>query len=94
MHFVLFEQELLDLQQEIHKHPPLLKVLEEQQDKDIYIQLCEIAAYCGIVLQGYYTKEDILELCVVMTKKLIEKRTIRIFTGEGNGEIDMTGTTH
>lgn len=91
MHLVYFEQELLDLQQEVHKHPPLLKILEEQPDKDIYIHLCEIAAYCNMLLAGDYTKDDVLELCKIMTKKLIEKRTIRIFTEGGEG-IDMTGT--
>jgi hypothetical protein len=71
-----FPQELIDLRLEIQKHPPLLKVMAEQEDKDVYIQILEIAAYCKILVAGEYTKDDMLELCKMLTQKLMSMRTI------------------
>jgi hypothetical protein len=71
-----FPQELIDLRIEIQKHPALLKILHEQAEKDIYIQLMEIATYCSILVAGDYTQEDMLGLCREMTKKLMSMRTI------------------
>lgn len=73
-----FPQELIDLRIEIQKHPILLKILHDQAEKDIYIQLMEIATHCGILVAGDYTQEDMLGLCRVMTNKLMSMRTIII----------------
>lgn len=81
MYHVYFEQELLDLRTELDNHPDLMNILRLQPNQDIYIHLCEIAAHLGIILDGRYTKDDILELCAIFTKKLIEKRTITIYSG-------------
>lgn len=78
MHLVFFEQELLDLQQELSFHPELLQILAEQPDKDIYISISEIAKYLGIILHGDYTKQDILKICSDMTVDLQKKRTIHV----------------
>lgn len=79
MHHVYFEQELLDLRDEIAgHHPDLALILVSQPDTDIYIHLCEIGAHLGMLLSGDYTKKDILELCTIMTRKLIDKRTIYV----------------
>lgn len=71
-----FPQELIDLRLEIQKHPPLLKVMAEQEDKDVYIQILEIAAYCKILVAGEYTRDDMLNLCKMLTQKLMSMRTI------------------
>jgi hypothetical protein len=71
-----FPEELIALRREIQEHPPLLKLLAEQEDKDVYIQILEIAAYCKILVAGEYTREDMLNLCEMLTKKLMSMRTI------------------
>lgn len=74
--FDYFPQELIDLRIEVQKHPPLLKLLHEQEDKDVYIQILEIATYCKILVTGEYTRDDMLNLCKMLTEKLMGMRTI------------------
>lgn len=74
--FDYFPQELIDLRLEITKHPDLLKILHEQEDKDVYIQILEIAAYCKILVMGEYTRDDMLNLCKMLTEKLMSMRVI------------------
>lgn len=73
-----FPEPLIQLRQEIDHHPDLLVLLSVQSDKDVYIQISEIAAYCDIVLDGTYTREDIVELCELCIKRLQAKRTIMV----------------
>ncbi len=76
LQFEMFPEELIQLRIEIDNHPDLLVILAGQADKDVYIQICEIAAYCGIVLDGMYTREDIIGLCKKCLEHLIRKRDI------------------
>jgi hypothetical protein len=73
--YELYEPELQALNAEVIHHPQLQDILSKQADKDFYIQLADISLYCGVVLDGDYTKDDILKLCTVLTKKLYEART-------------------
>jgi mannose/fructose/N-acetylgalactosamine-specific phosphotransferase system component IIB len=76
LRYELFDPRIIALNQEVAQHPALQKILREQEVKDIYIALLEIATYCDIlVVHDIYTKEDILELCDKMTKALYQKRT-------------------
>lgn len=74
----MFPEELIQLRVEIDHHPDLLAILHAQADKDVYIQICEIAAYCEIVLDGTYTRDDIIKLCEICLKKLMSKRTLTV----------------
>ena len=76
LQFEMFPEELTQLRIEIDNHPELLLILHTQADKDVYIQISEIAAYCGIVLEGMYTRDDIITLCKLCLDKLISKRTL------------------
>jgi hypothetical protein len=71
-----FPQELVDLQIEVHKHPALLQILHDQPEKDVFIQLMEIATYCKVVVHGDYTQDEILGLCRLLIQKLQQDRTI------------------
>lgn len=73
--YELYEQELQDLNQEVAFHPDLQEILQQQTEKDIYVQLADISAFCGVILDGEYTKGDILKLCTLLTQKLYERRT-------------------
>lgn len=70
-----FPDEIIDLHTEVRKHPTLMKLLHDQENKDVYIQLLEIASYCGIVVSGDYSHSQILKLCENMTKQLYVRRT-------------------
>jgi mannose/fructose/N-acetylgalactosamine-specific phosphotransferase system component IIB len=87
MYHHYFEAELLELRAEINYHPELLLILQAQTNMDIYIQICEISAYCGVVLDGNYTKQDILGVCKKCTDVLRGKRVGHVYVGgTGNGE--------
>jgi len=73
---VMFPEALTELHKEIQHHPPLLVLLHDQPDKDVYIQILEIAAYCKILVSGEYTNDDMLKLCETLTKKLRSMRTL------------------
>jgi hypothetical protein len=92
MHYVFFEQELLDLQQELAQCPPLMKILQEQPDKDSMIMVAEIATYLGVILHGDYSKADILKICGDMAKELNKRRTIHLYGAwdKNEGELDIS----
>lgn len=88
-----FEQELIDLQQEVcTHHPDVLAILTSLTDQDIYIQISAIAVHCKMILHGDYTKEDILKICRKLTEKLVEKRTIHLISGV-EGVVDLVEDT-
>jgi hypothetical protein len=74
----MFPEELIALREEIQKHPDLLVILHGQPDKDVYIQINEIAAWAGVVLDGTYTQDDIVKLCGVLVEQLQKRRTIHV----------------
>lgn len=71
----MFPQQIIDLHTEVRKHPRLMQLLHDQENKDVYIQLLEIATYCDILVVGDFTRDQILDLCVQMTKKLYSMRS-------------------
>lgn len=73
--FEYFPDELVELNIEVGNHPDLGERLNRQPDKDVYIQLAEIAAFCNVVLDDTYTHKDILELCKLLKDILYKRRT-------------------
>jgi len=68
-----FPEPLQALTKEIYNHPALLQILHNQADKDVYMQLCEIAAYCDVVLEGDYSRDDVIRLAEKLTWDLKKK---------------------
>lgn len=79
----MFPPEVTELHTEVRKHPDLLKILHEQPDKDVYIQILEIGKHCGIMILGTYTHEDMINLCKLLTAKLYKMRTIHVDSTPG-----------
>jgi hypothetical protein len=79
----MFPDELIALNEEIRNHPDLLVILATQQDKDVYVQIAEISAWCGVILDASYTRDDIIKLCGTLTDILRKKREINIYTPPG-----------
>jgi mannose/fructose/N-acetylgalactosamine-specific phosphotransferase system component IIB len=72
----LFDERIIALNREVAHHPKLRQILKDQEVRDVYILILEIATYCDVLLVAdVYTKEDILEICEKLTKALYEKRT-------------------
>ena len=69
-----FPEELNALRVEISNHPALMERLAGQDEKDVYVQISEISAYCGVLLDGFYSRQDIITLCGKLTDQLRAKR--------------------
>ncbi len=78
LEYELFPEPLIQLRLEINNHPDLLVILHAQADKDVYMQIAEIAAYCGIALEGMYTRDDIIGLCQKCLEHLRAKNTLSL----------------
>lgn len=76
MYYQMFPEVVQALQEEIQKHQGLMyNLLQLPKDSPMELKLGEIAAYCGVVLDGVYTEQEVLEL---MEKCLHELRKARV----------------
>lgn len=75
MVLVMFDEELVELNEEVAKHPDLMQRLRQQDNRDVYVLLAEIAAYCSVILDDTYTHDDIKALCLMLKEELYKKRT-------------------
>jgi hypothetical protein len=71
----LFPQELIDLNMEVLYHPELQKKLAEQPADELEIRLAAIATYCGILIDGYFSVQDLATIAGLCHKELIKRRT-------------------
>ena len=69
-----FPPHMIELQEEIFQHPELCRLLANHPPQEKEARIAEIAAYCGIILNGMYMPEDIDKLCEILHRKLVEKR--------------------
>lgn len=74
-HLEFFPEERIRLQQELIHHPELCEFLAKHPANEFEIRLSEIAAYCEVILDGYYSQEELNKLCDILTRRLIQKRT-------------------
>lgn len=105
MHYQMFDPRLVGLMDEIMKHHPhIIWLCSHAQDKDFYMQLQEVSAAVGIVLDGAYGAEDVYEICEKLTKHLYNARQVvimplsaetivaspKLITGENDGQSTST----
>jgi len=69
-----FPPSLIALNEEILNHERLVYNLSVQEDQDVYIRIAEVAAYAGVVLDGTYTQEDIINLADMLVQRLRQMR--------------------
>lgn len=73
--FELYPKEYIDLNAElITGYHPKLEFLGGYPMDEIDIKLAQIAAYCEVMLDGDYTLENRMQLCKILTEKLMLKR--------------------
>lgn len=70
----IYPDELIELNKELKHHPRLMLLLGNHGMHEWEIKMAEIARYCGIVMNGDYTEEDIVKLCKLLLPRLIAKR--------------------
>ena len=75
-----FSPARLALQKELEHHPDLWPYLAKHPPAEFELRLAEVAAYCEIILDGYYSPDDLDALCYLLVKKLYEKRTLIILS--------------
>lgn len=74
-----FPPQRVELSKEVRNHPELQKLLDKHPVDAFETRLAEISTYCGIILHGDYTQDDLTKLCGKLRDILIQKRTGLVF---------------
>jgi len=70
-----FPEIYMRLQEELQSHPALLvNLLQLPKDSPIEMKLGEVAAFCGIILDGFYDAEQVEQLCEECLNRLKQAR--------------------
>ena len=72
--FEYLPDSLIALQAEMAHHPRLVLNLQKHLPEDFELRMAEICAYCDIVLDGDYVKEDWNKLADILLGRLKAKR--------------------
>lgn len=75
MIYAYFPESYIKLNQEIPNHPYLVEQLQQVPANEFELRLSVIAAFCGIVLDGYYVPSEFEKLAVILCDKLSAVRT-------------------
>lgn len=81
---VFFNDARIALDREIKHHPELVAHLNNHLAEEFELRLLEIATYCEVVLNGDYTQQDLDEVCDILHKRLVFKRTKLMFPRDIN----------
>ena len=75
MYHEMFPLAFLALQEEIQKHQALLaNLLQLPKDSSMEMKLAEVTAFCGIILDGFYDEEQLIEICEDCVRRLKQAR--------------------
>jgi hypothetical protein len=74
----LFSEAKTELNREVTRHPKLVEAIRPVPQDDFPQMLGHICAFCGIVVDGHYSEDDLEKLYDILIKRLREKRTIHI----------------
>lgn len=77
-----FSDSRIALNHEVTEHPELCALLANHPAQEFEIRLAEIASYCDVVLDDWYTPNDLDKLCDTLWNKLREKRGGIIFASD------------
>ncbi len=71
--FELFPAEYIELQKELMRddHSKICNIIGQYGPDDIDIKLAQIASYCEVMLDGDYSLENRIQLCKILTEKLV-----------------------
>jgi heptaprenylglyceryl phosphate synthase len=70
-----YSEHQIALMREVKYHTVLQRqIVEAGGINDMEVALPEIAAYCGIIVDGYYIQEELEKLYSILTHKLRDMR--------------------
>lgn len=69
-----FPESVIALTREAYQHPELVHLLDTREDKSTRGGIATVAAYCGVVLEGVYTQQDLYTLADRLVTLLQAKR--------------------
>lgn len=79
MEIEMFPEAAIELHKEVSKHPVLLSALNSLgSESTLNERIAIIAAYCGMVLDGYYQEKELERLFQIMLDKLRNKGIIAL----------------
>jgi hypothetical protein len=55
-------------------HPELCALVANHPPQEFELRLAEIASHCEVLLDGYYSVEELDKLCGILAEKLVKKR--------------------
>lgn len=75
-HLEYFSDQRLELQKELahQDHEELWHLISKHPPQEFELRLAEIASYCEVILDGYYSQEELDKICTILTDKLRKKR--------------------
>lgn len=69
-----FPAAIIALQEEILHHPQLLILLANHPAAEFEQRFAEIAAYCKVVMDDYYSQDDFVRIAELLIRILQSKR--------------------
>ena len=79
--FDMFSEERIELMREVNRHPPLVEILNRVPDATWEERLAMIAAYGMIMVDGYYSQEELERLYEILITKLRDMRAVALHMG-------------
>lgn len=73
-HLVFFPEYLIELNKEITQHPKLLAQVAQMKPNELLEKLGTVAAYAGLILDGWYDEADLERICNYIRKELMALR--------------------
>jgi len=74
----------VELNRELAHHPELMAALSHYGMHELLEKLGEIAAYCSVLLDGYYMEDNVEHIVVGLTQKLRDRRASNIIVVGGS----------
>ena len=71
-----FSESRIALMKEVKMHPDLVTALTIANTNDWFVQLAHIAAYCHVMIDGFYGPKELDELAGALHQKLRSKGQI------------------
>jgi small ligand-binding sensory domain FIST len=75
---VIFPDSIIALNKEVRNHPNLRLRLSKYSESQLTEKLAEIATYCNVLVEGYFSDDALDDLCNLLIDKLRSKSTILI----------------
>lgn len=70
-----------ELQKEVRNHPELVELLSQEPSVEFEVRLAKVAKFCGILVDGEYTQQDVDNICALCLEELKKRSTLILPAG-------------